>query len=67
MATQQSNREIKPVHKSIAVSIRAPNSNSQTVRAVVQGIWYDVEHTQSVQTAVDDTYEVCVRNGGRVP
>jgi len=27
---------------------------------------YDVEHTQSVQTAVDDMYEVCVRNGGRV-
>ena len=27
---------------------------------------YDVEHTQSVQTAVDDMYAVCVRNGGRV-
>lgn len=27
---------------------------------------YDVEHTQSIQTAVDDMYEVCVRNGGRV-
>lgn len=25
---------------------------------------YDVEHTQSIQTAVDDMYEVCVRNGG---
>ena len=27
---------------------------------------YDVEHTQSVQATVDDMYEVCVRNGGRV-
>ena len=27
---------------------------------------YDVEHTQSVQTAVDDMYDVCVRNGGRM-
>ena len=25
---------------------------------------YDVEHTQSVKTAVDDMSEVCIRNGG---
>ena len=25
---------------------------------------YDIEHTQSVQTAVDDMSEVCKRNGG---
>ena len=25
---------------------------------------YDVEHTQSIQTAVDDLAEVCIRNGG---
>ena len=25
---------------------------------------YDIEHTQSVQTAVDDMSEVCIRNGG---
>ena len=25
---------------------------------------YDVEHTQSVQKAVDDMSEVCIRNGG---
>ncbi len=24
---------------------------------------YDIEHTQSVQTAVDDMSEVCIRNG----
>ena len=27
---------------------------------------YDVEHTQSIQTAVDDMMEVCARNGGRL-
>ena len=25
---------------------------------------YDVEHTQSIQTAVDDMLEVCKRHGG---
>lgn len=25
---------------------------------------YDIEHTQSIQTAVDDMSEVCVRHGG---
>jgi len=25
---------------------------------------YDVEHTQSVQSAVDDMAEVCIKNGG---
>jgi hypothetical protein len=25
---------------------------------------YDIEHTQSIQTAVDDMTEVCVRHGG---
>lgn len=25
---------------------------------------YDVEHTQSIQTAVDDMLEVCQRHGG---
>lgn len=25
---------------------------------------YDVEHTQSIQTAVNDMAEVCIRNGG---
>ena len=25
---------------------------------------YDIEHTQSIQTAVDDMSDVCIKNGG---
>ena len=25
---------------------------------------YDIEHTQSIQTAVDDMLDVCIKNGG---
>lgn len=56
-----------------AFALRFALSNSQAYNYLeeFQGLrfltdFYDVEHTQSIDDAIDDCIEICKRNGGKL-